>query len=181
MIGKEDGKPMSAMADAQQKTRARAEEFATDLWQQLLDVDDRTSPEDYPDHALITRDELLVAAASCSFCDRLATRDVDDCSGPMAACDGCAEAWATDPGFMKETPPPPPVTASPQTVALRTIVQLIGNVDHRRATGDSPARYYGDMLEDIRVMACHGLGARPEVVQALMVTDRVAKALEEKR
>jgi hypothetical protein len=33
--------------------------MATELWQELLDKDDRTSPEDYPDMALITRDELV--------------------------------------------------------------------------------------------------------------------------
>jgi hypothetical protein len=29
-----------------------------DLWQDLLDKDDRTSPAEYPDMALITRDEF---------------------------------------------------------------------------------------------------------------------------
>lgn len=29
-----------------------------EAWQQLLEVDDRTSPAEYPDHCLITRDEL---------------------------------------------------------------------------------------------------------------------------
>ena len=29
-----------------------------DCWQNLLDKDDRTSPEDYPDHCLITKAEL---------------------------------------------------------------------------------------------------------------------------
>lgn len=27
-------------------------------WQQLVEVDDRTSPAEYPDHCLITKDEL---------------------------------------------------------------------------------------------------------------------------
>ncbi len=32
-----------------------------DLWQDLLDKDDRTSPEEYPDMALITREEFEAA------------------------------------------------------------------------------------------------------------------------
>jgi hypothetical protein len=66
-------------------------------------------------------------------------------------------------------------------MALRTIVQLLGNVDHSRGGGENTARVYGGMLEDIRTIACKGLGARPEVVMALMTHDRLAKALEGKR
>lgn len=40
-----------------------------DAWQELLDKDDRTSPEEYPEMALITRDELaeFMARASLSI------------------------------------------------------------------------------------------------------------------
>ena len=34
------------------------EKAVEDEWQGLLDKDDRTSPEEYPDMCLITRDEL---------------------------------------------------------------------------------------------------------------------------
>jgi hypothetical protein len=43
MTDRDDGLPMLTPEDA---------------WQDLLDKDDRTSPEDYPDMALITFDEL---------------------------------------------------------------------------------------------------------------------------
>ena len=33
--------------------------LAEDLWQELVEMDDRTSPEEYPDHALITREEFF--------------------------------------------------------------------------------------------------------------------------
>ena len=37
--------------------RREAEAAFEALWQQLLESDDRTSPEEYPDHALITCEE----------------------------------------------------------------------------------------------------------------------------
>lgn len=40
---------------------------ATEAWQDLLDKDDRTSPEAYPEMCLITRDELGVYMAAAGL------------------------------------------------------------------------------------------------------------------
>lgn len=49
-----------------------------DAWDELVNVDDRTSPEEYPDMCLITREELF------DFMGRAALRDdVRECSGKM--------------------------------------------------------------------------------------------------
>lgn len=39
------------------------EALANELWQALLDKDDRTSPEEYPDMVLITQSEFFAALA----------------------------------------------------------------------------------------------------------------------
>ena len=48
----------SAMLAAAPPPPVQQGEAVANLWQELLDKDDRTSPEDYPDMALITREEL---------------------------------------------------------------------------------------------------------------------------
>lgn len=43
-----------------------SETVIADLWQDLIEKDDRTSPAEYPDHALITFDEFAAyIAAAC--------------------------------------------------------------------------------------------------------------------
>lgn len=44
----------SSLSDARQ----RANEAIDDLWQDLVEKDDRTSPSEYPEMALITHDEF---------------------------------------------------------------------------------------------------------------------------
>lgn len=50
-----------------------------ELWQDLLERDDRTSPEEHPDMALITRDELRAALAAYEASkDERLTRERDE-------------------------------------------------------------------------------------------------------
>ncbi len=43
--------------------------FCESQWQTLCEFDDRTSPEEYPDHALITKEELeRFMEKSLEFC-----------------------------------------------------------------------------------------------------------------
>lgn len=43
----------------QEADNATVDELAAELWQELVDKDDRTSPEEYPDMALITYNEFI--------------------------------------------------------------------------------------------------------------------------
>lgn len=55
----------NAIGESIAQWSADTSEWVRDCWQDLLDADDRTSPEDYPDMCLITREELayFIAAA----------------------------------------------------------------------------------------------------------------------
>lgn len=55
------------MTETQELFNAREMLDADDAWQELCEKDDRTSPDEYPNHALITRDELAayVRAPTC--------------------------------------------------------------------------------------------------------------------
>lgn len=60
-------------------------------WQNLLDKDDRTSPAEYPDMALITFDEFAQAIARC-HAEVIATAGADD---DAVQCEGCSKSIAS--------------------------------------------------------------------------------------
>ncbi|MFD2501443.1 hypothetical protein ACFSTI_24900 [Rhizorhabdus histidinilytica] len=58
---------VAALASTPQPAAA---ETVDALWLELCEYDDRTSPEEYPDHALITRDELAEFIARAVAAER---------------------------------------------------------------------------------------------------------------
>jgi hypothetical protein len=72
----------SPSAEERQPLHREIVDFA---WQNLLDADDRTSPAEYPEMCLITRDELSSIIAECMGAAAFQASEIERLRGELAA------------------------------------------------------------------------------------------------